>query len=141
MLGELTDLKKSTLSMVIKRLYNQGKIKIRKVRKGRSTLSLISLAPPHPPLIPKRQVSKAKTEEEKDESQPDFNSRLTDPAYLRELLIRGEIAEEYIDLLGEPTLLGMADATIAKITQLGIPSEVAEEILGLVEDALKFQPT
>lgn len=40
---QLTGIKKSTLSMIIKRLHEQESVKIRYVREGKSTLSMVSL--------------------------------------------------------------------------------------------------
>jgi len=136
-LKELTGLKKSTLSMIIKHLFKQGKIKVRNVRDGRSTLSLVTLNTfdqPHTPVTPS---IRPKIEEEEQRA-PDFNPRLTDPAFLKDLLTNGGFDEAIIDLLGESTVLGLADAHIEDLIKGGIPSEIAKDLLQFVEEYQKL---
>jgi len=137
-LQDLTGMKKSTLSMRIKLLHNQGKIKVRNIRHGRSTLSFISLAAFDQPHMPVKPIIRLEREDEEEQHSSDFSSRLTDPSYLRELLIRDEIDEAIIDLLDDSTVLGLANARLTDLISVGIPSEIAEEILQVVEEARKF---
>ena len=137
-LQELTGMKKSTLSMIIKRLYNQGKIKVRKVRDGRSTLSLVSLVAFDQPHTPVKPIIRLEKEEEEEQRSPDFIPKLTEPSYLRELLTRGGFDEAVIELLNGSTVLGLADAHLADLIKAGIPSAIAEELLQLVEQDRKL---
>jgi len=136
-LQELTGMKKSTLSMSIKRLYKQGKIKVRNVREGRSTLSLVSLATFDQPHTPVKPIIRPEKKEEKEHRAPDLISRLTDPSYLKELLTNGGFDEAIIDLLDDATVLGLADAHVADLIKRGIPSEIAKELLQFIEEARK----
>jgi hypothetical protein len=131
-------MKKSTLSMSVKRLHNQGKIKVRKVRDGRSTLSLVSLAAFDQPHTPVKPIIRPEKEEAKEQHSHDFISRLTNPSYLRELLTRGEFDEAIIDLFNGSTVLGLADVHLADLIKVGILPEIAEEILQFVEENRKL---
>ena len=138
-LKELTGLKKSTLSMIIKQLCRQGKIRVRNVRDGRSTLSLVALATsnqPHTPVTPSNRPEKE--EEEEEILIPDFNPKLIDPSFLKELLTNGGFDETIIDLLEETTVLGLADAHLEDLIKGGISAEIATELLQFVEEHRKL---
>lgn len=76
-------------------------------------------------------------EEEEKYRTPSYIPRLTDPSYLRELLINWGFDEAIIDLLDESTVVGLADAHVEDLIKWGIPSEIATELLDFVEEVRK----
>lgn len=136
-LEELTGMKKSTLSMIIKHFHKQGKIKVRNVREGRSTLSLVSFATFDQSHTLVKPILRSEKEEEEKYRALGFISRLTDPSYLRKVLINWGFDEEIVDLLDDSTVAGLANVHVADLIKEGIPSEIATEILDVVEEIRK----